>query len=132
MCNSLSIFLSSVPCSPTCAPACANGGTCVTENNGESRCDCPLDYIGSDCSEAISCTSDDQCQANRTCKVYQSQNYCDCGDELTGFFCNFTVSNGESSLSFIDVEGLIVYTRGDTGHLPRLDNFWNPTMQIII
>jgi hypothetical protein len=88
----------SAPTSATCtSESCLNGGTCLTGASGESRCSCLENYIGADCSESISCTSDVQC-GSKTCKVYQGQNYCDCGDVLTGFFCGVAVSQGVLSL----------------------------------
>jgi hypothetical protein len=89
-----------VPTLSTCTSGCQNGGTCVTDASSEgteSRCSCPENYIGSDCSEAISCTNDVQCSGNNTCKLYQGQNYCDCGDGTTGFFCKVSSLPGESS-----------------------------------
>ena len=63
--------------------------------SGESRCNCFFEtYIGPDCSETITCANDAQCHGNTTCKVYQNQNYCDCGDDSTGFFCDVMVSQG--------------------------------------
>ena len=94
----------SVPTSATCtSESCLNGGTCLTDASGESRCSCLDNYIGADCSESISCTSDVQC-GNKTCKVYQGQNYCDCGDVLTGFFCDVAVSQGVLSLFMFTLE----------------------------
>jgi hypothetical protein len=76
----------------------------LTDASGESRCSCLGNYIGADCSESISCTSDAQC-GSKTCKVYQGQNYCDCGDDLTGFFCDVAVSQGVLSLFMFTLEG---------------------------
>ena len=87
-----------VPTASSCTPACLNGGTCLTDANGESRCNCPNNYIGSDCSQAVNCIGDGECAGNNTCKVYQGQNYCDCVDGTTGFFCDVPGSPGESSL----------------------------------
>lgn len=72
----------------------------MTDASGESRCNCPVTYIGPDCSETISCISDAQCEGSTTCRLYQGQNYCDCGKEMTGFFCDMIISPGE--LGFLD------------------------------
>ncbi|CAB4014661.1 macrophage mannose receptor 1-like, partial [Paramuricea clavata] len=101
------------PTSATCtSESCLNGGTCLTDASGESRCSCPENYIGADCSESISCTSDAQC-GNKTCKVYQGQNYCDCRDDLTGFFCDVAVSQGDTRL----------YRSEDLGNVASLNRF---------
>ena len=98
-----SVSYTSVSTSATCTPECINGGACLTDTSRQSRCSCPMNYIGSDCSEKISCTSDVECAGNKTCKVYQDQHYCDCDNDMTGFFCDLTVSPGEPAKFLISV-----------------------------
>ena len=101
-CFFIIFFCVSVPTSATCILyGCFNGGTCLTDASGESRCSCTADYIGPYCTELISCTGDTSCLGSGSCKVYQGQNYCDCADDLTGFSCDLDVSPGEPTAKFL-------------------------------
>ena len=44
--------------------------------------------------------NDSQCSGNNTCKLFQGQNYCDCVDGTTGFFCEVSGLPGELSFYF--------------------------------
>ena len=84
--------------------SCMNGGTC--DFGAESReiyCKCPTGFIGPFCSDTVTCAHDSAC-ANQTCTEYEGQRYCSCNADKTGFFCEMSVTPGETCRSSSYIE----------------------------
>ncbi|KAK2193775.1 hypothetical protein NP493_5g02050 [Ridgeia piscesae] len=83
---------------PCAKRPCANDGQCVEVSSTEYRCNCPVQYTGTNCEVQLNiCITDNPCQNGGRCEAVGNSYICKCPMGYSGATCTESTSIGTSA-----------------------------------